>query len=345
MDWTVVAPFIHEHKAEKAFWLTPFVPGERHQFRIIPRQDTLASLSWHNRSSRVTGYREWLGYWKQSEEAWQVSQGGIITVFPQLAAMVGVRQRLARKHIPVVAWCLNIGACYPGFKGWLARTAFKDIDRFIVHSQREVNNYSQWLELPRERFEFVPLQRSQIPVTYKEETNNPFILAMGSANRDYPTLFEAVKKLGLRTVVVVGQHTLKGLTIPTSVEVRSGLTRHECYCLAQQARVNVVPLLNHETAAGQVTIIEAMRMGRAVIATQCIGSEDYIKEGETGFLVKPHSVNDLAQAIELLWKNQELRNRLGKAGSRYAAEHLSDEAAGAALGRILDTVADEVGQC
>lgn len=323
--------------------MTPYVPGKRHQFRLIPRRDPLANLSWHNRSSRVTGYGEWFGYWNQSAEAWEAAQGGIITVFPQLAAIVGLRQRVARKRVPVVAWCFNVGACYPGVKQLLSRSALKDIDRFIVHSRREQVNCSQWLGLPLERFEFVPLQRAEIPVTYKEETTDPFILAMGSAHRDYPTLFEAVNKLGVRTVIVAGQHVLEGLTIPPQVEVRSGLTPQECYRLAQQARVNIVPLFNHETATGQVTIVEAMRMSRPVIATRCIGSEDYIKDGETGFLVEPSSVDDLVQAIDMLWNDHELRNRLGREAGRYAAENLSDEAVGAVLGRILDSVADETG--
>src|SRR6478672_2036923 len=198
MHWTVVIP------NKNPDWLTPFVPGERHQFQTILRQDTLANLSWHNRSSRMTGYREWLQYWKQSRDAWKAAQGGIITVFPQLAAMVGLQQRLSRKHIPVVAWCFNVGACYPGLRQQLSRIALKDIDRFVVHSRQEQKNCSQWLGIPIERFEFVPLQRAEIPVVYKEETTNPFLLAMGSANRDYSTLFEVVKRLKLRTIVVAG---------------------------------------------------------------------------------------------------------------------------------------------
>ena len=349
MHWTVVTPFIEEpsnsgiHVPSDSGWLTSFVPGKRHQFRLLNRQNIGARRSWHTRSSRETGYREWIGYLQQAGEALEASQGGVITVFPQLAAVVGIRQRIARPRFPVVAWCFNVGACYPGIKRLLAQTAFKDVDRFIVHSRRERENVSQWLGLPLERFEFVPLQRAEIPVTYKEEITNPFLLAMGSAQRDYPTLFKAVEKLGLRTVVVAGKHALAGLTIPPQVEVRSGLTMDECLRLAQEARVNIVPLLDNETAAGQVTIVEAMRMNRPVIATRCIGSEDYIKDGETGFLVEPYSVDDLAQAINKLWNDQELRDRIGGEAGRYSAEHFSDEAAGEALGRILDKVADEAG--
>ncbi|MBV9389422.1 MAG: glycosyltransferase family 4 protein [Chroococcidiopsidaceae cyanobacterium CP_BM_ER_R8_30] len=341
MHWTFVARFTTD--PVKQPWLFPFVPAGRHQFSIIPRRNTWANPNWHQRTSRMTGYEEWLGIWRQSREAFVETQGGIITAFPQLAATVGIQQRLARKRVPVVAWYFNLGARYPRFRGWLTRSAMKDIDRFIVHSRRELENYSQWLGFSRERFEFVPLQQPEIPVTFKEEMANPFILAMGSAHRNYQMLFDAVKKLSLRTVVVSGQRALEGLTIPPQVEVRSGLTMNECHRLAQEARVNVVPLFDRETAAGQVTIVSAMRMSCPVIATHTIGSEDYIKDGETGLLTLPDSVDDLAGAIDRLWNDQKLRNRLGEAAGRYSAQYFSDEAAGAALGRILDSVADEAG--
>ena len=52
------------------------------------------------------------------------------------------------------------------------------------------------------------------------------------------------------------------------------------------------------------------------------------------------SVEDLVQAIEMLSNDPTLRSRLGQTAKRYAEEHFSCDAAGAALGRILDKVAN-----
>lgn len=343
MDWSFVARFSQK---PDDLWITPYVPGTRHQFHIIPRDKSWADHNWHLKQRRgITGYEEWQGIWQQSGEAFDMNQtGGVITAFPQLAAAAGLRQRLARKPIPVVAWCFNMGACYPGIRGWLAQSTLKDINRFVVHSRRERESYSQWLRLPLERFEFVPFQVSTIPIEAQEENLEPFVLAMGSAQRDYGLLFEAVRQLGLRTIVVAGPLAVEGLTIPSNVEVRRGLTMSDCYRLAQQARINVVPLLDKAIATGPSTIVAALRMGRPTIATQTTGSEDYIIDGETGLLTAPGSVDQMVSAIDRLWHDQDLRHRLGTAAAHYAAEHFSDEAAGTALGRILDTVADEVGQ-
>jgi glycosyltransferase involved in cell wall biosynthesis len=341
MHWTIAAPFVDRQNVDYATWLEPYVPGDRHQFTLIPREVPLES--WHDRKSKFTRFKEWLVYWRQGMDAIRATEGGVITVFPQAAAVVGMQQQLqVGRHVPVVAWLFNVGTCHEGWRRQFSKLSLQQIDRFVVHTRREREIYSEWLGLPIERFEFVPYQVPDIPVTYEEETKQPFIAALGSAHRDFPTLFQAVEKLNLPTVVASGKTALEGLTIPAQVQTPFGIKKADCLKLAQQARINVVPLVPNEkvTAAGQVTIVEAMRMGRAVIATRCNGVEDYIIDGETGLIIEPHSVTALMEAIEKLWNDEALRNRLGKAAQQYAAAHFSDEAAGQALGRILDSVAD-----
>lgn len=70
--------------------------------------------------------------------------------------------------------------------------------------------------------------------------------------------------------------------------------------------------------AGIITIVEAMLMGRPVIATRCLGAEHYIRHGETGLLVEPQSVDDLMDAIKMLCHDSGLRDRLGQAAKSYA---------------------------
>ncbi len=343
MHWTVAAPWIHKSNLTKEFWLTPYVDSSRHQFEIVPRSEPLPS--WHERKSAVTGFKDWLIYWQQGVDAVKATKGGIITVFPQLPAVIGMQRRISGKRFPIVAWLFNVGTCSDGMRRWFAQASLKDIDRFVVHTRREREIYQEWLGIPKERFEFVYFHEKEIPVTFQENNTEPFITALGSAHRDFSTLFEAVEKLNVPTIVACSQRALEGVSIPSQVQTLIGTSKENCLRLAQEARINVVPMLPNPkvTASGQVTIVEAMSMGRAVIATECNGAEDYIQHGKTGLLVKPQSVEDLVQAIEMLWNDSELRNRLGQAAQRYARENFSCEAAGASLTRILNEVANEAG--
>lgn len=69
------------------------------------------------------------------------------------------------------------------------------------------------------------------------------------------------------------------------------------------------------------SIMEALAMGKAVVATCVGGIPDLIKNGENGFLVKPHSPKALALKIKELMENKDLRERFGKAGRKFVSEN------------------------
>ncbi len=334
MHWVVAAPFITQ--ASNGKWLTDLVRRNKHQFQLVPAP--LQTGMWHHRRSKTTDAAEWCTIWKHAGLALDSSRGAIITHFPQLAAAVGLRQRYGGRHHQHVAWSFNLGRIYQGLKRTLSRHALTTVDLFVVHSRREIEQYSAWLGLPRERFKFVPIQRPYIAPTNTEDREQPFVLAMGSAARDYPTFIEAMRKLNLRTIIVSAPHAMDGLQLPSNVTVMSRLNADECRDLAAMARLNVIPIANNDTASGQVTVVEAMTLGRPVIATRCIGTEDYILHDKTGVLVEPQSVDSLAGAIDRLWNDEPKRADLGISARDYARTHFSDEAVAAELTGILDAL-------
>jgi glycosyltransferase involved in cell wall biosynthesis len=69
---------------------------------------------------------------------------------------------------------------------------------------------------------------------------------------------------------------------------------------------------------------EAMSYGVPVVAFRVGGIPEWLRDGETGFLVEPKDVAGLAQRIELLLNDPALAQRLGSQG-RIAVEHLSPD--------------------
>ena len=69
------------------------------------------------------------------------------------------------------------------------------------------------------------------------------------------------------------------------------------------------------------SIMEALAMEKAVVATNIGGIPDLIKDGENGFLVEPHKPEELAEKIRILLENKELRTKFGKAGREYVAKN------------------------
>jgi hypothetical protein len=334
MQWFVVSPFPSKETDQ---WLGQFVTSGRHQFRSIPAHYL------HDRSRKTTSLQQWGDYFQHAMRAKKTAhshgtKAGVITNFPQLPLALGGLQYFAMNRIPIIAWSFNIGVLPEGLKKTLSRGALSRINKFVVHSRAEISACSDWLGLPRARFEFVPLQRPIADITLTEDKESPFILAMGSAGRDYALLFRVLQELPYRTIVVSGKHALEGLTIPANVEVKSGLTIKECHDLLQRSRFSVTPIANTKTASGQVTLVDAMTYGKAQVVTRCPGSVDYVDHGKQALLVDPGDFHGLKESLQSLWEQDILRKRFGASGRTRMIDEFSDEAGGKNLGALLDAL-------
>ncbi len=69
------------------------------------------------------------------------------------------------------------------------------------------------------------------------------------------------------------------------------------------------------------SIMEALAMEKAVVATRVGGIPDLIKDGENGFLVEPRNPEALAGKIKELMENKDLREKFGKAGRKWVSEN------------------------
>ena len=67
-------------------------------------------------------------------------------------------------------------------------------------------------------------------------------------------------------------------------------------------------------------ILEAMACGLPVVSTLTGGTDELIREGRTGFLVRPRDPAGMAGALERLVEDPELRAKMGRAGRKRAVE-------------------------
>ena len=327
--WSVAAPFFTR---EDARWLDDFVSDERLSFRKVAASPD-DGLGWHGRRVRGTPVSDWKHIWNHARRAGGRDTDGIITLFPQLAAMAGLQNGAGSRKI--VAWCFNVGA-RPGLPQRLvARRAFRRVDRFIVHATGEIPVIADWFDIPPERIRFVHLQQAPLAIVREEDGQAPFIAALGSADRDYRTFFEAIAGTGIPARVLAAPRALAGLDVPANVTILPPMSSDASRSLAQAARVSVIPLQDTPTASGQVTVVEAMRMRRPIVATRTVGTRDYIDDRETGMLVEPGNAEQLRRAIVELWEDPRLRTRIADGGHGFAERTLSDEAGAASLASII----------
>lgn len=333
MDWVVASPYFDTVDDR---WISDAAESDDHAFTLIPRLGT--DRNWHQASARA-GFGEWANRVRQARAAFDHRDSGVITVFPQLAAAAGCWKIVERSERPLVAWLFNTEGLSSSLKNSIARVPLARVDRFVVHSTAEISGYAELLRLPQHKFDYVPLQYGgDVEHEPPEGQDRPYVFATGSGYRDYETFFTAVSKLGLRTLVLASDRALAGLTIPSNVEILDQLSRPEIRRLVRHARVNVVPLNDQALTAGLVTIVETYRHGRSLVTTERVGLEDYCMHGKNALCAKLFDAKSMAEFIDWMWSDGELRANLDAKALEFAHNHCTDEAAAKHLFRVLDSV-------
>lgn len=85
------------------------------------------------------------------------------------------------------------------------------------------------------------------------------------------------------------------------------------------ADVFVAPSTGQESFG--IVLLEAMAAGRAVVASDIHGYKRVVQRNVSGLLVEPKDPDALAEALERLIVDPDLRRRLGDAGARRAPEY------------------------
>ncbi len=71
------------------------------------------------------------------------------------------------------------------------------------------------------------------------------------------------------------------------------------------------------------SLVEASAAGLPIVTTDTAGCRQVVVDGETGYLVSPQDVPELAQALAKLLRSRELRDRMGAAGRRRFEEEFT----------------------
>ncbi len=104
-------------------------------------------------------------------------------------------------------------------------------------------------------------------------------------------------------------------------------------------RARVLALPTHYDSFPTV-IVEAMACGRPVVSTRVGGIPSLVTHGQDGLLVEAGDLPALAGALGEVLRSDELAQRLGRAGRRYAERELSWQRQGDRTAEVFDRALD-----
>ena len=166
----------------------------------------------------------------------------------------------------------------------------------------------------------------------------PSILFVGGLSKvkGIDTLLNAVpiirKKILNLCVYIAGsgpeenklKELVKELNIEENVNFLGYISENEKYSYYKSADVCVFPS-RYEPFG--IVLLEAMACGKPVVASNVGGIPFVVEEGKTGLLFESGNVEDLADKIMTILKNEELREKMGEAGRERAKEFTWDKIA------------------
>lgn len=124
---------------------------------------------------------------------------------------------------------------------------------------------------------------------------------------------------GLRAVL---ERQAERLGLGERVRFLDAVAGDDKWALLSHARLVVLPSL-HESFGN--VVVEALCVGRPVVTTEAVGACEIVSEAGAGLVCATDSPS-LRSAIERLWRDPALADRMGAAGERYAREHLGWDA-------------------
>jgi glycosyltransferase involved in cell wall biosynthesis len=184
------------------------------------------------------------------------------------------------------------------------------------------------------------------PTPRAELTNDPaaplvLTVARLDAQKGIPVLLDAVASVPDAAFVVAGDGPdraaleARAVSLGLADRVRFLGHRRDVASLLAAADVLVLPSLYEGLP---LSVLEAMIAGVPVIATAVGGTDEVVRDGETGTLVPPGDASALAAAIRRVLGDRERSSRLADAARALVAREHSVEAMVASVSRLYETL-------
>jgi glycosyltransferase involved in cell wall biosynthesis len=253
----------------------------------------------------------------------------IVSHGPRPALYVELLARPARDRAFHLVFSFNFTDLPTGARRTLMCKYFSRVDRFVVASTVEREVYSDYFQIAADRIDVLlwsiqpPLEEMSKPARFGD---GPYICAIGSQARDYETLIDAVRRIPrIKLILVASPDSLPQATIPANVKVLTNVPLSDAMNVLAHSQFMVLPLRDSRVPCGHVTVVSAMHMGKAILATNSTGLQDYLIRDKNAEFFAPGNPEQLADQIERLSTQPSVLKRMGDSGLAFARENCTED--------------------
>lgn len=256
----------------------------------------------------------------------------------------GLLSLILPRRAPLIVVCHNISTRRP--RVYLHRLRVdRVVARFLCLSESQAEILTRRYGIPSKRLEVIYWMVDHHffrPGAGKPIRNQ--ICSAGMESRDYATLVQACRNLDVDVKIAADtpwfrrRLNISAESLPPHIEVRSYGNYQALRRLYAESQFVVVPLMDVDFSAGYTVILEAMAMGKAVIASRTQQADDFIVDGWNGYHVTPGDPDELRQRICYLLAHPDEARDMGLRGRRLVEERYTLNHYRERITRIVDEV-------
>lgn len=196
--------------------------------------------------------------------------------------------------------------------------AARSLSGIVYHCRIQEQYYVKHFRHLLKNTEFIPLGVDTEFFSPIDLKKGNYVIAFGYRKRDYRTLCQAWESLSPTGVSlhIVGMETLQALgverlsnNICISGVVPIDILKEKI----ARARFVILPLPHFDYSYGQMSLLQSMSMGKAVIVTRTPSVIDYVHDNVNAVFVRPHDTNDMKEKMDDLLTHPDRVERFERA--------------------------------
>jgi len=171
----------------------------------------------------------------------------------------------------------------------------------------------------------LPLSKARKARQALNPQNRPCVLILSNFKKQKSPMdvVETAKKLVAKVPSVLFIWAGDGPLLPKVKETidRAGLSKHFRLLgwwkdVAELLAAGDVMFLTSVHEGLPRVVLQTMAAGKPVVATAVNGTPEAVKQGVTGYLTRPHSTDEMTEALIKILSNKSLARKMGKAGQK-----------------------------
>ncbi len=212
------------------------------------------------------------------------------------------------------------------WKESIARGALLGYDLAVQWSKKQVGTHAKYFRLPEEKFIFLPFKANHSKNPPFDIPIGNFIFSGGNGKRDYKCLIDAVRGTNIPVIISATDPQVRKTIDPLPHVIVLGAPEPAFGQLQAASRFVVVPMIcSGLKGGGEANFCNGMWHRKPVIGVCSIAAEDYILDGETGYVVPSGDSKLLRERILELWNDPKKCEAMGEKGHEHVVRYFTHE--------------------